>query len=32
MVRYEYGNPKSSNVLIQMVYDHDLSIIENEVN
>ena len=31
MTRYEYGNPESSNVLIQMVDDHDLSVIENEV-
>ncbi len=31
MTRFEYGNPKSSNVLIQMVGDHDLAIIENEV-
>ena len=32
MTRFEYGNPGSSNVLIQMVDDHDLSVIENEVN
>ena len=32
MTRFEYGNPASSNVLIQMVDDHDLSMIENEVN
>ncbi|MBQ6293928.1 MAG: esterase [Lachnospiraceae bacterium] len=31
MTRFEYGNPESSNVLIQMVDDHDLSVIENEV-
>ena len=31
MTRFEYGNPDSSNVLIQMVDDHDLSVIENEV-
>ena len=30
MMRFEYGNPESSNVLIQMVGDHDLSVIENE--
>ncbi len=32
MTRYEYGNRASSNVLIQMVDDHDLSGIEREVN
>ena len=32
MTRFEYGNPEASNVLIQMVDDHDLSVIENEVN
>lgn len=32
MTHFEYGNPKSTNVLIQMVDDHDLSVIENEVN
>lgn len=32
MTRYEYGNPKSTDVLIQMVDDHDLSAIEREVN
>ena len=32
MKRFEYGNPGSSNVLIQMVDDHDLSVIENVVN
>lgn len=31
MTRYEYGNPASSNVLIQMVDDHDLAAIESEV-
>ena len=31
MMRFEYGNPESTNVLIQMVDDHDLSVIENEV-
>ncbi len=29
--RFEYGNPNSLNVLLQMVDDHDLSVIENEV-
>ena len=28
---YEYGNPASSTVLLQMVDDHDLAVIENEV-
>ena len=32
MTRFEYGNQESTNVLIQMVDDHDLSVIENEVN
>ena len=32
MTRYEYGNPKSTDVLIQMVDEHDLSAIEREVN
>ena len=31
MMRFEYGNPESTNALIQMVDDHDLSVIENEV-
>ena len=31
MVIYEYGDPGSSAVLIQMVDDHDLAVIENEV-
>ena len=31
MTRFEFGNQESSNVLIQMVDDHDLSVIENEV-
>ena len=31
MKRFEYGNPASSNVLIQMVDDHDLSVIGSEV-
>ena len=31
MIRNEYGNPNSSNVLVQMVDDHDLSGIEKEV-
>ena len=28
---YEYGRPDSSTVLLQMVDDHDLAVIENEV-
>ena len=28
---YEYGNPDSSTVLLQMVDDHDLAVIEYEV-
>ena len=28
---YEYGNPDSSTILLQMVDDHDLAVIENEV-
>ena len=32
MMRFEFGNPTSSNVLIQMVDDHDLSGMEREVN
>lgn len=28
---YEYGNPDSGTVLIQLVDDHDLAVIENEV-
>ena len=32
MTRIEYGNRESFNVLIQMVDDHDLSVIEREVN
>ncbi len=31
MRRFEYGNPGSPNVLVQMADDHDLSVIENEV-
>ena len=31
MKRFEYGNPASSNVLIQMVDDHDLAVIDSEV-
>ena len=31
MLMYEYGNPASSIILIQMVDDHDLKVIENEV-
>ena len=29
---YEYGSPTSSSVLIQMVDDHDLDVIDNEVS
>ena len=29
---YEYGSPASSSVLIQMVDDHDLDVIDNEVS
>ena len=32
MTRYEYGNPASASVLIQMVDDHDLFGMEREVN
>ena len=32
MDRFEYGNPDAANVLIQMVDDHDLSVIEKEVH
>ena len=32
MERFEYGDPASANVLIQMVDDHDLSVIESEVS
>ena len=32
MIRFEFGNRESSNVLIQMVDDHDLSVIESEVH
>ncbi len=31
MKSYKYGNPDSSNILIQMVDDHDMEVIENEV-
>ncbi len=31
MKSYKYGNPDSSNILIQMVDDHDIDVIENEV-
>ena len=27
-----YGNPSASNVLVQMVDDHDLEVIETEVS
>lgn len=29
---YEYGSPSASRVLIQMVDDHDLDLIDNEVS
>lgn len=32
MKYFEYGNHESNNILIQMVDDHDLSMLENEVN
>ena len=32
MRKYEYGNHDSSNILIQMVDDHDLAVIESEVS
>ena len=32
MTRFEYGNQDSSNVLIQPVDEHDLSVMESEVN
>lgn len=32
MIRYTYGNPDSNRVLIQMVDDHDMSVMEDEVN
>ena len=32
MRKYEYGNRDSSNILIQMVDDHDLAVIESEVS
>ena len=28
---YEYGTPDSSTVLLQLVDDHELAVIENEV-
>ena len=31
MIRFEYGNPASPHVLIQMVDDHDLAVIGSEV-
>ena len=31
MLTYEYGNPVSSVVLLQMVDDHDLDVIKNEI-
>ena len=32
MKKYTYGNPSAANVLVQMVDDHDLSVIESEVS
>ena len=32
MKKYEYGNRDSSNILIQLVDDHDLAVIESEVS
>ena len=32
MTKYSFGNPAAANVLVQMVDDHDLSVIENEVS
>ena len=32
MTKYTYGDPSASNILVQMVDDHDLSVIENEVS
>ena len=29
---YEYGNSSAANILIQPVDEHDLSLIENEIN
>ena len=31
MKRYEYGNPDSTNVLVQMTGDHELSGMEKEI-
>ena len=31
MKRYQYGNPNAMTVLIQLVDDHDLAVIENEI-
>ena len=31
MVTYEYGSPQADNVLIQMVDDHDMEFLENEI-
>ena len=28
---YEYGNPDANTVLIQLTGDHELSVLENEV-
>ena len=32
MKRYTFGDPAASNILVQMVDDHDLSVIESEVS
>ncbi|MCR5649850.1 MAG: esterase [Lachnospiraceae bacterium] len=32
MKKYKYGDPKASDLLIQMVDDHDLAVIENEIS
>lgn len=32
MIKYEYGNPKSDTVLIQLIGEHEMSGIESEVN
>ena len=31
MIRYEYGNPESSNVLVQMVGEHEVAGLEKEI-
>lgn len=32
MIKYEYGNPKSDTVLIQLIGEHEMSGIESEIN